>query len=585
MKISNFFYSLLLFFISFSELIFAKTKISSDSAYKTIQISNLSQNGINSTFAAKFALFIAILLFATILTGKILKLLLKLPTVAGQIIGGILLGPSLINLKNIKFFSNPLKFIDSSKHLIYQITSSDLFFFFVLLISSAITVSYLLWLAGHETDVADMAKVGVESTFAGILGAIVPIITIGATAFFTFGNDYSFATSIGLGVVFSATSVSIPIAMLISQNKMNLRSSKATMGAAIVDDILAIIIFSMFIVTLQSGLLGKFHCLQELEHCSSISNSLLYMLFSFIIMFFFGRYFIKIIPKWLKRFKLSHIIPAFAALMMLSYFSLAELFGGLAGITGAYFAGFFHRMGDPRHKAVRAISPFVNSILLPIFLGSVGMQVDISILKLNDWIITIILLIVAILSKLIGCHITTFLSNFFIQEKNKKWSFLESYLFGSSMVARGEVGLVIATILNGTHLMTPNQYVICVAVIVLTTIASPIMLSIGFTELDKKKQPIDSEKEFSVKIGPFNYLSSRHLFDVITSILEKEEKVTPIIELSEGKKIFTVEGKNLKIMLIPDIGIVFKGDEIKIHDILDHVKSVLIGDIEAIPEV
>lgn len=580
MKISKFLYSFLFFCVSTLNIF-----CTGSPTYQTIQISNLSQDGINAVFAAKFALFIAILLLATILTGKFFKLLFKLPSVAGQIIGGILVGPSLINIQTIPFFSAPLKFIDSSKHQIYEIASSDLFFFFILLISSAITVSYLLWLAGHETDVADMAKVGMESTLAGFLGAIVPIIFIAGTAFLIFGSTYSLATSIGLGVVFSATSVSIPIAMLISQNKMNLRSSKATMGAAIVDDILAVILFSMFVIALQSGIFGKLNYIQGMSHGPSMVSSLLYMFFSFVIMFIFGRYFITIVPRWLKKRRLSHIIPSFALLMMLSYFSLAELFGGLAGITGAYFAGFFHRMGDPRHKAVRAVTPFINTILLPLFLGSVGMQVNVNLLGLNDWIVVTILLIVAIISKLVGCHITTFFSNMFIKDKKQKWSFLETYLFGSSMVARGEVGLVIATILNGTRLMTPNQYVICVAVIVLTTIASPIMLSIGFRELDKKEKTGDEEEEFSIKIGPFNYLSTRHLFDVITSTLEKEDKVTPIVALSEGKKIFTIESQDIKVILIPDVGIVFKGNEDKIHEILDNLRAWLILDIDTIPEM
>ena len=69
----------------------------------------------------------------------------------------------------------------------------------------------------------------------------------------------------------------------------------------------------------------------------------------------------------------------------------------------------------------------------------------------------------AVISKLIGCHLSTAFSNLFIKDKSKKWTFWESFLFGSSMVARGEVALVISTILNSTHLMSTKQYVICVS--------------------------------------------------------------------------------------------------------------------------
>lgn len=551
--------------------------------YQKVNVDMLPKGGIETSFIAHFALFIAILLFATIATGKILKTIFKLPSVAGQIIGGIIVGPSLLNIKNMTFFARPLEILDPIKHQIYIIASSDLFLFFVLLISSGITVSYLLWLAGHETDVKDMAKVGMESTLAGFLGAIVPIFLTAITAYFILGDGYSFATATGLGVIFAATSVSIPIAMLISRNKMNLRSSKATMGAAIVDDILAIIFFSIFIILLQSGFFGRLGCakyLGQTTHCQSIWEALAKMLLAFLVMFGIGKLFIAPVTSWLSRAKLSHIIPAFAALIMLSYFSLAELLGGLAGITGAYFAGFFHRMGDKKHKAVRAVSPFVNTILLPMFLGTIGMQVDISILKPTDYLIVLLFLCVAIISKLIGCHLTTLITNLFIKDKNKKWSFWESFILGSSMVARGEVGLVIATILNGTGLMNSSQYIICVAVIVLTTIASPIMLTIGFKKLEDEEKtcPI----EFSIKIGPFQHLSLRYVFDIITSQLEKGKNMQPIIAFSEGKKILTLKD-DTKIILDPEKGITLRGNEAKIKQILNKLKFGLNTDVDTIP--
>ncbi len=553
------------------------------SLYQKINISLLPGGGIEATFVAKFALFIAALLFITIVVGKILKIIFKLPVVAGQIIGGIILGPTLLNIKNIPFFSQSLDFVDTTKHQIYSVASSDLFFFFILLISSGITVSYLLWLAGHETDIKDMAKVGIESTLAGFLAAILPIFLISTTVYLFLGKYYSFASCMALGVVFAATSVSIPIAMLIARNKMHLRSSKATMGAAIVDDILAIILLSLFIILVQGGFFGRIHeikYLTQLSHTSGIGSSLLHMLLAFAIMFTIGRLFISPLTSWLVKAKLSHLIPPFAALMMFSFFSLSELVGGLAGITGAYFAGFFHRMGDHQHKAVRAVSPFVNTILLPIFLGTIGMQVNIGLLKPMDFLVVFLLLFVAIVSKLAGCHLTTFITNFFIKEKNKKWKFWESFILGSSMAARGEVALIIATILNGTHLITPNQYIICVAVIVLTTIVSPIMLSIGFKKLEEQEKmcPI----EFSQKIGPFKHLSSRYVFDIICAQLERGKKMQPIIAFSEGKKILTLKN-DTKIILEPEKGITFKGKEFVVREILNKLKNALNQDFELIP--
>ena len=147
------------------------------------------------------------------------------------------------------------------------------------------------------------------------------------------------------------------------------------------------------------------------------------------------------------------------------------------------------------------------------------------------------------------------------------------------MVARGEVGLVIATILNSTHLMTPAQYIICVVVIVLTAIASPIMLTIGFKKLEEQEKTYPVE--FSLKIGPFKQLSLRYLFDIICAQLEKDEKIQPIIAFSEGKKILTLD--DTKIILEPEKGITFKGNEEQINEILTNLKISLIHDIELIP--
>ncbi len=552
---------------------------------KTISISLATESGLNAEFVAKFALFLAIILLTTIMIGKLLKMSFKLPIVAGQIIGGIILGPSFLKIQQLKIFQHTTSFLDTTKQYICNIASTDFFLFFILLISSAITVSYLLWLAGHETNIKDMAKVGLVSTLSGAIAAIMPIIMITATFYFLDGYCFNLASSIGQGVVFAATSVSIPITMLISYGKMDLRSSKATIGAAIIDDILAIILFSIFIILLQNKVFGNNIC--NLIGCknTNISIAIIKMVLSFLAMFLIGTYLIKPVNKFLWRNKFSHLIPSFATLMMLSYFSLAELFGGLAGITGAYFSGLFHKSGDQKHKAVRAISPFVNAILLPLFLGSIGMQVNITSLTYFGWVKVIVILIVAILSKLVGCYISTSITNIFIKRKNKNrkkplmlWSFWESFLFGSSMVARGEVGLVIATILNGTNLLTPEQYIICVAVIILTTIASPILLLTGFKQLKAKQRPA----EYTVKIGTFHSISMRNLFDVISSYVEKTEPIKPIIALSEGNKILTLR-KNTKIILNAEKNIVFKGDEEKIKKILNDIKNNLIQDIEKIP--
>ncbi len=538
----------------------------------------LLSNGLSTEFVAKFALFVAFLLVWTILWGRILKELLRFPVIAGQIIGGVLIGPSFLNILGWGVFREYLTAYDASG-VSYAIPAADLYLFFVVLCSSALTVTYLLWVAGHETDVRDIFHVGVTATTAGILGALLPIAMTIITAYYML-YDYSLIQSIGLGLIFSATSVSIPVTMLVSKRKMHLKSSKATLGAAIIDDIFSVVLLSMFFIALQSGTFGPFTGLMHSGHNVTIAESLVYMLVSFAVIFFTGYFVIPPILAWLKKHHSSFLLASFASGAMLLYFAFAELIGGLAGITGAFFAGLFHRMGDSRHQAEKVITPFIRSFLLPIFLGSIGLQVNISLLSSYQWVGVALLLIAAIISKLLACYISIFLSNSSGRRTTDHWTMLEGYLFGSSMVARGEVGLVIATILRGSQVITADQYIIAVVVIVLSTIAAPFMLAVGFHRLDL----IPEREGFSLNLGLFKIMGTQQLFNIIIGRIEAMGSYKTAINMSEGQKIVNLEGENVKVIFSPEKGIIFRGKRQKIEEILHEVRKAILDEIDHIPD-
>src|SRR5260221_12318393 len=124
------------------------------------------------SFVAHFALFAAFLLSWTIVGGKVLKKIFKLPTIAGQIIAGIIVGPSVVNVGSFSVFAEPITYFDTISGTLYSCATYDLLLFVIVLISSSLTVAYLLWMAGHETDVHDIASVGSVALMAGILGAL-----------------------------------------------------------------------------------------------------------------------------------------------------------------------------------------------------------------------------------------------------------------------------------------------------------------------------------------------------------------------------------------------------------------------------
>lgn len=554
----------------------------------TIPAGVLTGAGIPASFVAHFALFLSCVLLWTLFCGAVLKYCFRLPIIAGQIIGGILLGPSAINIRSYAIFSQPLEFVDATTSQIYSLLSFDLFVFTLILISSTLTVSYLLWIAGHETDVRDLVKVGLTATTAGILGALFPIGMTVLVVYTMFSFGYTLIQAVGLGLIFAATSVSIPVAMLVSQKKMHLKSSKATLGAAIIDDVFAVILLSLFfIVVQQESASGS--GLETAHHGGSLWVSLSYMLAAGIAIFLTGYFLVPRLLMWLEKKQHSYLIACVASGMMLLYFAFAELVGGLAGITGAYFIGLFHKMGDEEHHAEKVIAPYVNTFLLPLFLASIGLQLDMSVLALHEWLIVLLLLVIAILSKLLGCWVATGISNMVSGAKaSERWTLLETYIFGSSMVARGEVGLVVSTILRGVGLITTQQYTIAVVVIVLTTIATPIMLAIGFAvEESLPEQAVGASQEvvYRKNIGLFHHIGTSQMFDIIVGVLEHSHAYKTTLHLSEGCRVVTIEGDQVKIVMCPDTGIVVEGNAALIHTIMETVQKALKEETQRLSKV
>ena len=301
--------------------------------------------GMDPAFIARFCLFVATLLSGSVIVGKLLKYCLQLPMIAGYIIGGIVLGPSLLNVARWSVFAQQQSMTLHGSELAMSVISSDLFTFCIMVISAAFTVSYLLWIAGHETEIQDIVHVGVSALTAGVLGAVLPIAMVAVLMLYGF-SGWSDMQSIALGLIFAATSVSIPVAMLFSYNKMHLRSSKATLGAAVIDDIVAVILVSIFFLAVQSGIFShKGGAAVSAHHGTSVTQALGAMGIAFAAIVLFGYCIIPFCIRLLKRLSYGNLIPLIATLIMLGYFAFAEIVGGLAGITGAYFAGLFHTMG------------------------------------------------------------------------------------------------------------------------------------------------------------------------------------------------------------------------------------------------
>jgi Kef-type K+ transport system membrane component KefB len=553
-------------------------------AHERLQIPKgvIVSSGLSPSLVAECALFLAVLLLWTVIVGRLLKFICRIPEIAGQIIAGIVLGPSLLNITQYSMFDEPLKALDWKTGIEYVIASPDLFVTFVLLLSAVVTVPYLLWIAGHETDVKDLSKVGFSAVVAGFLGTFTPIFMVGAAAYCWLADSFTLVQALGLGLVFGATSVSIPVAMFLAQNRMHLRVAKATLGAAVIDDIVAVVALSLFFIVVRGGTFGLISGVTDGLATGGVFQAVGFMVLSLVVLCLVGYYLVPLLVRFLHTIRLMHLLSSFANGIMLLFFAFAELIGGLSGITGAYFAGLFHRRADTRHQVEKVISPFLTSVLLPLFLGSIGFQIDIKLLTVHQWVAVAVILAVALLAKYVACFIAIWSNNFFVKDKQERWTALEGFLFGSAMSARGEVGLVVASILS-RDILTHNAYIMAIVVIVLSTIASPIMLSLGLYFFDRRTKTQEKMGDYRLNIGTFNVIGSSQMFTIILGVLAgfPEFKRTTVA-LDGGRKIVHVRGHNVKIILSPHEGIMFEGDREKIEQIVVAVKHSMACEIERI---
>ncbi|MCH5296395.1 MAG: cation:proton antiporter [Ruminococcus sp.] len=400
-----------------------------------------------------------IVLAAILLATKILGLFtrrVKMPQVVGALVAGVILGP-VVNA--IFGWTTETGFFSSA-------AGSDQLFG----ILSEIGVIVLMFGAGLETDIHEMKKCGKASTIIAIIGVVVPLLMGGATAWF-FVDDSNMQLkvlkSIFIGVVLTATSVSITVETLKEMGKLNTPASNAILGAAIIDDILGII--ALTIIT----------------SFSDESVNIIFVLIKIVLFFIFavligvGMYYLyKWMNKSTKRDSRRHIIIAFAYCLISAF--CAEVFFGVADITGAYIAGLVLSMTNRKRYLENRFATLSYMLLSPIFFAGIGLTIELPSMSATLIIFAVILTVVAVISKFFGCA---------LGGKICGYTTRECFQIGAGMISRGEVALIVAKKGESCGLMDPVLFGPLVIVVVITTIIAPVILKILF---DKKKGKLDT---------------------------------------------------------------------------------------------
>ena len=323
-----------------------------------------------------------------------------------------------------------------------------------------------MFCAGLETDIQELKRTGKASFIIAFLGVLVPLAGgFGIAWIFNRpGMIESTATAsimlqnIFIGVILTATSVSITVETLKEMGKLNTKAGNAILGAAIIDDILGII--ALTIITSLAD--------------SSVN---VWMVFAKILGFFVfvgvGGYLIHtLFQKWVKGYERDlrrFVIIAFVICLIFSY--CAEKFFGVADITGAFFAGLIITNTTHTNYIERRFGILSYILLSPVFFASIGIQVELPKMDAMILLFAVLLVIVAVLTKVVGCGLGAKLCHYSNQDALR---------IGMGMVSRGEVALIVASKGNAVGLMAPSLLGPVVVVVVITTIISPVLLKMTF---------------------------------------------------------------------------------------------------------
>lgn len=369
-----------------------------------------------------FIFELAVILLATKIAGH-LSVLMKQPAVLGELLVGILIGPAVLG------------WIPNSE-MIHIISEAG--------------VILLMFIAGLEADLDDLRKNARPSTAVAVGGIIFPL---GFGTLAGLGMGMPLNQGIFLGLVLSATSVSITVQTLKEMGKLQTRESTTILGAAVLDDVLVIVLLA-FVMSFFGG--------SDESTLLVIGQKILFFATILLISW-------KAVPWIMRRFgglKVSEPVVS-AAVMIGFFFACYAEWLGVAGIIGSFIAGAAIAQTPFKEKVEQKIEPISYGIFVPVFFVSIGLNVTFTGLDRHIWFI-IALSLLAIFTKLAGSGLGAWMTGF---------DFHGAAKIGAGMISRGEVALILASIGMTSGLLDERYYTPLILVVLITTLVTPPVLS------------------------------------------------------------------------------------------------------------
>lgn len=394
--------------------------------------------------------FFATLAFILLVTQLVSHLCVRMevPDVIGQIIVGIIIGPAILNWVKLTPMINEFQ---------------------------ELGVVILMFIAGLESDLSLLKKYLKPAVITAIMGVLFPVVFMGGASLL-FGFNH--LESLFIGVIFSATSVSISVAVMREFHVLDSKEGATILGAAVADDIIGVILLSLMI-----GMIDASGGHAESHGPSNIFLALALQVLFFVVVYLLVRWLAPILMRLSEHLLTMASNSVMAMIICLSMAGAAEAVG-LSGAVGAFFAGL--AIANTHHQEVinHSFIPIGYSLFIPVFFVSIGLNMRFDRMK-ESLLFVIVMTILAVLTKLFGCGIGARMAGL-------KWP--GDYVVGSGMVARGEMSLITAQIGFSAHLLSKTYYSDIIAVIVLATVIAPFLLKHSIQSSDHLMKQMNGQQ-------------------------------------------------------------------------------------------
>lgn len=374
-----------------------------------------------------FLVELAIVLLAAHIGGMISKKL-KQPVVLGQIIVGIIMGMTLMKK---------------------TATIHDF---------GQIGVVLLMFVAGLETDVKELMTSIRSSSMIALGGVVLPAVLVFAGIMIVVPGESAVA-ALFLGIVSTATSVSISVQTLREIHRLRSKQGLMILGAAIIDDVVGIILLTLLVSMVNPSASG------------SVTWVILKIVGFFVIVYVAGYVLIKIFKRIKGDSDVEEAVITYSIIICFLLAFISEEFG-VAAITGAYFAGVIFALTKHRHVISHEVNKVATYLFTPVFFVGIGMDIDIF-AALTSLAIGSILIVLGSIGKVVGCGLGAKLTGF---------NQTDSLQIGIGMIPRAEVAIIVANIGMQMSILTEKHMAATVLMVLVTTLMTPTLLKWSFRD-------------------------------------------------------------------------------------------------------